>query len=289
MGVNRENQPNIIIVRKKRAEDEHYGGSWKVAYADFVTAMMAFFLVMWLVSQSDAIKEGVGGYFREPAGFKDEVGMRHGGEMQKASFYAGPGGKDERQRRRDEARTQEQLKRTGREIIDAVVELPGLARIGDQIEVELTDEGLRIQLMEESEATFFGLGSAELSARGAQVVATIGRIIGPLGYPVVIEGHTDSRPYSQGGDYSNWELSSDRAQTARRVLEHSGVAPADIVAVRAYADNRLKYPRDPYDPANRRIAILVLNRFVPGIELAERAIVSVPDSVRHTVESAPRP
>jgi len=261
-----ENQQPVIIVKKHGKHGGHHGGAWKVAYADFVTAMMAFFLVMWLVNQSEVVKESVGGYFRDPSGFTENSGA---GVLQGGPGIVSqpvPSAEEELERQEKEKAAREELKEAGESIMEAMRQIPGLLEVSDRIDVEMTDEGLRIQLMESGDSTFFDLGRSELAASGISVVSAIGEIIAPLEYDIVIEGHTDSRRYTRSEVYSNWELSSDRANTARRLLEMSGVAPERFDAIRAFADNRLRYAGNPEDARNRRIAIIILNPFsLPGI------------------------
>ncbi|HUU45242.1 MAG TPA: flagellar motor protein MotB [Acidobacteriota bacterium] len=267
-----ENGRPILIVKKRGGHGEHHGGAWKVALADFMTAMMAFFLVMWIMAQSKEIKEGVGGYFRDPVGFSEKIGMGIMNGTPSALTFSRPGSNlTEVERRTQEQVVRTRLKETGREIVDALLALPGLSDMGDQIEVDLVDEGLRIRLMESDDSTFFALSSADLGPRGMEVFSTIGRILGTLDYDVILEGHTDSRQFPDRR-YTNWELSSDRANTARRVLEASGLEPERILMVRAYGDRRLRYADRPDDPANRRVAILVPNRFSSEnlIDMSER-------------------
>ena len=171
------------------------------------------------------------------------------------------------------------LKETGQEIITALLALPGLSDAGDQIEVELTDEGLRIRVMESKDSTFFNLGSADLAPRGMAVFATIARGLIDVDNEIIIEGYTDSHRFPTR-DYTNWELASDRANTARRVLELNGVDPKQIVQVRSFSDNKLRYPDRPEDPGNRRVTILVLNRYaiVRVVDLSERYLMAGRDS-----------
>jgi chemotaxis protein MotB len=270
----KENEAPIIIVRKHGRHDGHHGGAWKVAYADFVTAMMAFFLVMWLVNQSDKVKAGVGGYFRDPVGFANKAG---------SSVLEGSAGvvnspkaaRDaEEYRKRQEEKVREKLQTKAQEITKALHAEGGLGELSKLVEVEVTDEGLRIQLMESGDSTFFGLGSAQLSGEGVHAVTMIANQIGPLGYKVALEGHTDSRKYVNRSSYSNWELSADRANSARRILEQNGVDPGKITEIRGYADTHLRYADRPEDAGNRRIAIVVLNSFsrenFSPIDMSER-------------------
>ena len=153
------------------------------------------------------------------------------------------------------------LARAGQEILEALIEIPGLRQISDQVDVELTSEGLRIQLMEKGDSTFFDLGSAKLSPNGIKTVSAIARIIAPLDMDVAVEGHTDARPFPGGAGYTNWELSADRANSARRLLLENGLSPKHITEIRGYAATRLRFPEAPDDPRNRRISIIVFGRF----------------------------
>ncbi|MBD3299259.1 MAG: OmpA family protein [candidate division Zixibacteria bacterium] len=255
MHSDRDDEQPVIIVKKNGGRHHGHGGAWKVAYADFVTAMMAFFLVLWLVNQGEDVKQSVGGYFRDPVGFTDKSGksVLDGAEE--------PGTDKDSQSESNRQREENKLKATGQSIMDALERIPGLSQIADRVEVEVTKEGLRIQLMESKDSTFFDLGSPQLSGDGMNVVRTIAKVLGPLEYDIIVEGHTDSISFSAMNAYSNWELSSDRANTARRILEESGVSAGRFVEIRAFADNSLRFPRDPDDPRNRRVSILVLNPF----------------------------
>ncbi len=251
----RDDEQPVIIVKKNGGRHRGHGGAWKVAYADFVTAMMAFFLVLWLVNQGEDVKQSVGGYFRDPVGFTDKSGksVLDGAEE--------PGTDEDSQSESNRRREENKLKATGQSIMDALKRIPGLSQIADRVEVEVTKEGLRIQLMESQDSTFFDLGSPKLSGDGMNVVRTIAGVLAPLEYDIIVEGHTDSISFSATNAYSNWELSSDRANTARRILEESGVSGDRFVEIRAFADNSLRFSRDPGDPRNRRVSILVLNPF----------------------------
>ena len=254
-------QGPILVIRKKGGHGGHHGGAWKVAYADFVTAMMAFFMVMWIVGQSKAVKRNVASYFADPAAHaaKAAAGVLDGGEgVLKGS---GPSVIEGQSPPAQEQAARAALARAGQEILEALVEIPGLKEMSQQVEVELTNEGLRIQLMEAGESTFFDLGSSKLSRNGVETVSAIARVIAPLNMDIAMEGHTDSRPFGGARGYTNWELSADRANSARRLLEENGVAAGRIAEIRGYADTRLRFPESPGDPRNRRISIIVFGRF----------------------------
>jgi chemotaxis protein MotB len=251
------NQP-VIVVKKKSGHGEGHGGAWKVAYADFVTAMMAFFLVMWLVGQSDEVKESVQSYFQDPIGFmkgKGQGALQGGGTPSKSLR---PGKADAATILQKE---RESLLDVGRRIHQALESMPELTSLMDYIDIEMTPEGLRIQLIDsdDKKSNFFDLGSAHLKPKTSLLLKAIASELGNLPNYIVIEGHTDSKPYVGRDGYSNWELSADRANSARKLMESSGLRPDQVVEVRGYADRLPRLPEDPSDPRNRRVAIIVLN------------------------------
>jgi chemotaxis protein MotB len=245
-------QPIIIIKKKGHGKHAHHGGAWKVAYADFVTAMMAFFLVMWIVGQSEDVKAGVAGYFRDPKALTE--GGR--GVLPGAESGTTGGGQPMGMTGLEAAMTA--LERAADEIRQALEALPEFKDLRDQVEITLTDEGLRIELREAPDDGFFDSGSAQVKPPTVAMLKVIAAQLGELPNRVAIEGHTDSRPYSaESGNYTNWELSADRANAARRILEGSGLHPRQIEAVRGFADMRLRKQDDPLDAGNRRISIIV--------------------------------
>jgi chemotaxis protein MotB len=258
-------KPKIIVVKKKvHAGHGHHGGSWKVAYADFVTAMMAFFLVMWIMGMDSGVKDMVQGYFSNPIGFQTGFAAGNnplstgGGNMELRRAILGT--------RRDQ---QERFEGTIRRVTGAIDDAND-NRLGSKLEAAVefvvTEEGLRIELMETgSENIFFGTASADPSEILVEFLDIIAPELSLLPNQVVIEGHTDAVPFR--GDrvaYSNWELSTDRAHAARRILEDKGLAAGRIIAVRGFADRRLRNAADPRDPSNRRISILL-----PFVEVGE--------------------
>ena len=255
-----ERSAQPIIIRKRKAHAHgHHGGAWKVAYADFVTAMMAFFLVMWITSQSDEIKMNIAGYFQDPVAFGQAGGVtileggapRPAGQAKSANSVVVFD---------QDSTMKAQLEKEAKQIMQALDQVTALKDIMNQIEVEATEEGLRIQLMETENSHFSEIGGAKLSPSGTAVVSAIGHIIGPMERDIALEGHTDSHQYPGASGYTNWELSADRANSARLLLQGSGVSPERVKEIRGYADTRLKYPEDPTDARNRRIGILVLNK-----------------------------
>ncbi|MCX6827546.1 MAG: OmpA family protein [candidate division Zixibacteria bacterium] len=250
----------IIIIKKKGHHAGHHGGAWKVAYADFVTAMMAFFLVMWLVNQSPAVKQGIGGYFRDPVGFNKKAGqgMFEGGASPVKSFKY-----EKKEPSKDFEGEKQKLADAGEKIRDMINKSPDIEKLKDFVEIEMVPEGLRIQLIDASATSdssiFFALGSAKLKPRTSLLLSSIASELGNLPNHIIVEGHTDSRPFTGRIDYSNWELSSDRANSARRLMEFSGLHLGQIFEVRGNADTQLRFASTPDDPRNRRVAIIVLS------------------------------
>ena len=245
-----------VVIRKvvKKADHAHHGGSWKVAYADFVTAMMAFFLVMWILGMDPKMRQSIESYFQGNvagvkqgyAGGASPLSLRGGSPGLHLVGRAG-------ERRRFEAAGQR---------IRTRLEAAGLGRVDAEVQVTVTDQGLRIELIEGSDGvTFFPFGSPVLQPAARRALAIIAAEIGPLARRVAIEGHTDAARYASPG-YTNWELSVDRANAARKALVESGLDPAAVLEVRGFADRQLRVPDQPLDPSNRRISI-----FLPFDEL----------------------
>jgi len=228
-----------IIIKKKVSHGGHHGGAWKVAYADFVTAMMALFIVLWLLNSSQQIKEAVGGYFKDPTGTAKNVGsdMTGAGE----NFVVS---KD----------NMEQLKE---QLQKAIREVPNFDKLKNHIDMTVTNEGLRIELSESATGTFFDSGSPKISGDGSELLTTLAQDLGKLPNKLALEGHTDSKQYTEGSSYGNWELSTDRANAARRLMMQHGVGGNQVTQVRGFADQRLRKKDEPLDPSNRRISLIV--------------------------------
>ena len=241
----------IIVKARRKGHASHHGGAWKVAYADFVTALMAFFLVMWLVGQDSAVRHAIAAYFRDPGAFAEGRG---------ASLLEGGGGIHPEDGAPPPPSNAQQDRRTLEQVaseIRAALETPDFAEIRDQIEVRMTADGLRIELQESAKACFFDTGSATMTSQAERLFATIGRQLQKLPNGVLIEGHTDSRQYANREGYTNWELSADRANAVRRVMERAGLRDQQLCEVRGYADKQLRNAADPLDAGNRRVSILV--------------------------------
>ncbi len=290
-------RPKKIIKR----HGGHHGGAWKVAYADFVTAMMALFMVLWILSQGPEVKNSVAAYFTDPRGVPvvqpskgtlDNMGI---GIMDKMP-NVGVGSKGEGSGERfaepltNEATPQpgdpkkksgggdggpggagngaaaKKLRDAGEKIVAAIKSNPKLSEVSKTISVRMTDEGLRIELREQQGGTFFDSGSASPKPALREVLREVMPEIAKTAQPVVVEGHTDAKPYSAGAGYSNWELSADRGNALRRMMLGLGATEERIREVRALADRRPLPDMDPLDPRNRRVSILVaLEEPVPGL------------------------
>jgi chemotaxis protein MotB len=243
----------IIVKRKKAGHGGHHGGAWKVAFADFMTAMMAFFLVMWLVGQSKEVKTAVAGYFRDPGAFDQarSNGPIAGGDLKLDPAAAPPSDPVEGHANGLAADERAALEETAKRIKQGLAESPDLRSLGKQIDIQVTRDGLRIELVDAERQAFFASGSAALAAGTEKVLELIARELGTLKNSIVMEGHTDSRPYAVSDIYSNWELSADRANAARRVMERSGLQTGQVRGVRGYADRQLRVAGEPLDARNR--------------------------------------
>jgi chemotaxis protein MotB len=251
----------IIVIKKKGGHGGHHGGAWKVAYADFVTAMMALFIVLWLMNSSEKIRKAVAGYFNDPKGTSTLMGTTMSGTGETVTAAS--------------ATSMEQLKQRLEEEIKARKDLEKLSK---QIEITITPEGLRIELLEDRNGTFYELGSARLSGSGQELLALLAGQLKTLPNALLIEGHTDATPYSSDATYSNWELSADRANAARRLLQQDGVRADQVTQVRGYANQMLRVKTDPFDPSNRRISILVKNDMAGSPPIIKTRPVASPAS-----------
>lgn len=234
-----ENKRPTIIVKKKAGHGGHHGGAWKVAYADFVTAMMALFIVLWLMNSSKQVQEAVGGYFKDPNGTSKKVGSNMLGAGENFTL------------------TRDNMPKLKEQLQSAIRQMSDFEKLKSHIEMTVTSDGLRIELSESATGTFFDSGSAKLNADGAELLITLAQEVGSLPNKLSIEGHTDSQAYAPSATYSNWELSADRANAARRVMQAHGIRADQITQVRGFADQHLRKPNAPLDPSNRRISLIV--------------------------------
>ncbi|MCC6588609.1 MAG: OmpA family protein [Bryobacterales bacterium] len=230
----------IIIVKKKVGGHGHHGGAWKVAYADFVTAMMALFMVLWLLNAGPKVKEAVGAYFRDPTGKGKQTG----------SSAVGQGGASIGVSKNDMNKIKEELK-------NAMKQMSEFKVLKDHVSMTVTGEGLRIELLETEKGLFFESGRVDPSRNGEELLVLMAHELSKLPNNILIEGHTDSKPLKSADGYSNWELSVDRANEARKIMEGSGLRQGQIVQVRGFADRKPRVIEDPANDSNRRVSIIV--------------------------------
>ena len=272
--MNKAREQPIIIVKKKVHAHGHHGGAWKVAFADFMTAMFAMFLVLWLVNQSSDVKAAIAGYFQDPLGRAGEFG---------SSIMPGEGAQTQSPRVMTKKQVidlrVDRMRQVAEQIEQQIREVPALAEIAQHIEIEVTNEGLRIQLLEDSTGVFFESGSAVPKAEGQALLQFLGKRLGSLPNDIVIEGFTDAKPYSRRDGYSNWELSVDRANAARRILLSGGLNAAQVQQVRGWADRHLRLPDQPMAASNRRVTVTVLlPESAADSSAAALDSITVPDS-----------
>ncbi len=249
----------IIIKKKAKGHGGHHGGAWKVAYADFVTAMMAFFMVMWLLAQTDqAARQQLSEYFRTGV-FSGAPSVLNGGSGIQNKAYFDVVGQSSVQ---PEAQAFERVAAAVRAAMQrALSEDPSLKKLADQLKVSVTEEGLLIQILDGSgDDLLFDRSSADLKPRLQELLAAIAPILGRLDNKIQIHGHTDAKPFPTGSNRSNWQLSFERADQARLVLEKSGLKKGQVGGVFAHGSSALYAPKDPYAPENRRLAILAVRR-----------------------------
>jgi len=247
----------IYIIKKKSGHGGHHGGAWKVAYADFVTAMMSLFIVLWLMGSDSKVKEAVAGYFNDPKGTAKLLGTTMSGKGDPTPQVS-----------------TEALEKLKEKIEAEIKARKDLEKLSKQVEITITPEGLRIELIEDKKGTFYELGSPKLSESGQTLLALLASELKTMPNSLLIEGHTDATPYSSDNSYSNWDLSADRANSARRLMQQNGVRGNQVTQVRGYADQMLRVKNNPTDPSNRRISILVKNDTEVAPEFSAQKIVN---------------
>jgi chemotaxis protein MotB len=274
--------PPIIIVKKKVAGHGHHGGAWKVAYADFVTAMMAFFMVMWLVvTMPQEVLGGIADYFKSPSAVEGQAATMSPGMMgpggagdapiaifDKVSPKTGKGEDgDGRKANAEEVKKlaeeleRQRLEELARQLQEAIRASQALAPYKDQLLIDITPEGLRIQVVDEQNRPMFDSGSFRLQSYTNAILDELAEYLDSVPNRVAITGHTDVTPFSNGdAGYTNWELSADRANAARRSLINGGLAPDKFARVVGLADTALFDKTNPSNPVNRRISIILLTQ-----------------------------
>lgn len=274
-----KSQPLIIIKKVKKHAHKHHGGSWKIAYADFVTAMMAFFLLMWLIaSLNKAQKEGISDYFKQPVKLtffggdnvgNQEIRVKGGGPQIKdtngqVSTTDKAASKDTQkqdiqviQSSQNETQKLEELKS---EISLSIQNDPSLSGLKDRLLMEVVHEGLRIQLIDNQKQPMFEVGSEKLNPQFESIFSKISKLLNGVPNKVTIQGHTDAHPYHNPDEleYTNWELSGQRANAARRALIKAGMDENKVMSVSGFSSTMLLDKKDPFNAINRRISIIVM-------------------------------
>jgi chemotaxis protein MotB len=306
----------IIVKKIKKVSGGHHGGAWKVAYADFVTAMMAFFLLLWLLNAvTEEQKKGIAAYFRPTlavqntsatftilTGQAQPMDDMSGGasqdseeesedqamqqapatgegdrpqqlEGEKPDIGAGnepaPGKGDkpvdlEEAEKAVAANEQKQLEQIKEDIKNAIQEDPALKELEKNLKIDQTEDGIRIQLLDQEKISMFPSGSATMNPRSKELLEKVAEVVKTLPNKIEISGHTDAKPYVGGENYTNWELSADRANASRRVLVAAGISPDRLTMIKGRADTDPFVKSDPFDPQNRRISIVLLREKKPA-------------------------
>jgi chemotaxis protein MotB len=301
----------IIIKRVKKSGGGHHGGAWKIAYADFVTAMMAFFLLMWLMgSTAKGDLQGIAEYFKTPL----KVAFSGGAGSGDSSSVVQGGGKDltrqDGQIKKGDDPTikktynlqaahlkeaQAQLERVEmarlkglKQKIEAAIDArPTLKQFKNQLLIDITEEGLRIQIVDEQNRPMFALSKADLQPYTRDILLEIGKALNDVPNKISLSGHTDATPYASGEKgYSNWELSADRANASRRALIAGGMDEAKVLRVVGLSSAVLFDKKDAFNPINRRISIIVMNKKTEESALKESGAVAVSNEVQARQELA---
>lgn len=234
--------PRVQIRIRQNPQNQRGTGAWKVAYADFVTALMALFIVLWLMNSSQKVKSSISGYFRDPRGFTRTLG-------------AGPANSGE-----GIVVHHDNVDQVRQQLEQALRQIPEFSKLRDNVKFSVTGEGLRVDLLENEQGMFFVTGSLAPTAAGEELLRVLAGEIGRLPNALVIEGYTDAEPFrnaSSTAGYSNWELATDRANAARRLMHTFGVRTEQVVEVRGFADQRPFNLQDAFDPRNRRVSVVV--------------------------------
>jgi chemotaxis protein MotB len=303
-----EQKAPIIVKRIKKVAGGHHGGAWKIAYADFVTAMMAFFLLMWLLgSTAKGDLNGIAEYFKTPL----KVAMQGGSGSGDSSSVIKGGGQDLSRKTGQVKKGEADTKKKSYNLEAAKAELerveaeklkmlkgrleaeidanPTLKQFKRQLLLDITTEGLRIQIVDEQNRPMFNLAGAELQPYTKIILREIGKVLNDVQNRISLSGHTDATPYSnQGRGYSNWELSADRANASRRELVAGGMNEAKMLRVVGLASSVAFNQAEPFDPVNRRISIIVMNKRTEDAVTKEASGVSISDeaAVRDSVTQA---
>jgi chemotaxis protein MotB len=303
-----DSQRPIIVKRVKKVAHGHHGGAWKIAYADFVTAMMAFFLLMWLLgSTTRADLQGISDYFKTPlkislmggsgAGETTSVVKGGGNDFIKADGQQKRGDTTIGRRISDVKAVEQEMARRDREILrdlkqkieSAIAASPTLSQFKNQLLIDITTEGLRVQIVDEQNRPMFAIGSAQPQPYTRQILHEIGKVLNDVPNRISLSGHTDATPYSGGeGGYSNWDLSADRANAVRRELLYGGMDDRRIARVVGLSSSVLLDPSDAFNPINRRVSIIVMNKKAEEAATHDGGIIEAAESAAEPLEQQPQ-
>lgn len=305
-----EDRVRPIIVKKiKKSGGGHHGGAWKIAYADFVTAMMAFFLLMWLLgSTSKAQKEGISDYFKTPlkvammggtsVGASDTLIKGGGGkDFTKKSGQVkkvdGPDGKKTKIDAEEAKKALEKAEKAKLELLkekieQAINDSPNLSKFKNQLLLDITSDGLRVQIVDEQNRAMFNSSKADMQPYAKQILQELGQMLNGVTNKISLSGHTDATPYPNGEkSYSNWELSADRANASRRELVAGGMDETKLLRIVGLSSASLFDKENPFNPTNRRISIIIMNKQAEENALKDGAAINIPsDSSASDVSSA---
>jgi chemotaxis protein MotB len=285
----------IIVKRIKKTAGGHHGGAWKIAYADFVTAMMAFFLLMWLLgSTSKGDLDGISEFFKNPlkvamsggSGSGDSSSVikgggtdltRRNGQVKKGDMETNKKTYDLNDARAALEKAEGERLKSLKAKIESVIEAnPTLKKYQNQLLLDITSEGLRIQIVDEQNRPMFALAKATLQPYTSDILHVLGMVLNDVPNRIGLSGHTDSTPYYSDAGYSNWELSADRANASRRAMVVGGLADEKILRVVGLAAAAPLDRADPFNPINRRISIIVMNRRTEDAVMRDAATLDVP-------------
>jgi chemotaxis protein MotB len=283
-----------IIIKKKKAHGHaHHGGSWKVAYADFVTAMMAFFMVMWILGLSDESKSQISGYFNDPLGYSKTAPLSR--NIVKFPGAPATGGTIKQQVGKLQKQQKLSIVYLLKKIKQAIAEASAkgvqgedgkmfdVKELAKHLIIEQDRDGVRIEFREGKNAVFFESGSSEIRPAARALIRRLAPILSKEGQSIKIEGHTDAVPYAQSG-YDNWDLSGDRANAMRRVLMSGGFKPKLLLGVEGFAETKLRDAEHPTSPVNRRVSILIPTL---DVETAERIAITEGPDIREDISLTP--
>lgn len=273
-------QQPIIVKKIKKSAEGHHGGSWKVAFADFMTAMMAFFLVMWILGLDQETRSLIAGYFKDPYNFQKEAKGNTMASLLKQNEGKGgtekAGAPNEGYKAKKQDQDVEEMSKIGEEITKTLEGIPDLKDLRQMVEINLSEEGLMISILDGAGSVFFETGSATVRPKAVELFQKLGQILQKAHHKVVIDGHTDAKPYSLGAKYNNWDLSQDRAQSTLDVMRSGGFSDENVLAVRGFAATRLRYPKDPFHFSNRRVTILLPYKWMEDKVLGMSSVPQVP-------------